>query len=84
MKKIYIIAVIVITAFCMSKLYNMKTKSNPVESRGIFISYIECLNHLKNKSEIETKSEINNIIDNVKKYHFNRIYLQVRPFSDSI
>lgn len=84
MKKIYIIAVIAITAFCMSKLYNMKTKSNPVESRGIFISYIECLNHLKNKSEIETKSEINNIIDNVKKYHFNRIYLQVRPFSDSI
>lgn len=84
MKKIYIIAVIVITAFCMSKLYNMKTKSNPVESRGIFISYIECLNHLKNKSEIETKSEINNIIDNVKKYHFNRIYLQVRSFSDSI
>ncbi len=84
MKKIYIIAVIVITAFCMSKLYNMKTKSNPVESRGIFISYIECLNHLKNKSEIETKSEINNIIDNVKKYYFNRIYLQVRPFSDSI
>lgn len=84
MKKIYIIAVIVITAFCMSKLYNMKTKSNPVESRGIFISYIECLNHLKNKSEIETKNEINNIIDNVKKYHFNRIYLQVRPFSDSI
>lgn len=84
MKKIYIIAVIVITAFCMSKLYNMKTKSNPVESRGIFISYIEYLNHLKNKSEIETKSEINNIIDNVKKYYFNRIYLQVRPFSDSI
>ncbi len=84
MKKIYIIAVIAITAFCMSKLYNMKTKSNPVESRGIFISYIECLNHLKNKSEIETKSEINNIIDNVKKYYFNRIYLQVRPFSDSI
>ena len=84
MKKIYIIAVIVITAFCMSKLYNMKTKSNSIESRGIFISYIECLNHLKNKSEIETKSEINNIIDNVKKYHFNRIYLQVRPFSDSI
>lgn len=84
MKKIYIIAVIVITAFCMSKLYNMKTKSNLVESRGIFISYIECLNHLKNKSEIETKSEINNIIDNVKKYYFNRIYLQVRPFSDSI
>lgn len=84
MKKIYIIAVIVITAFCMSKLYNMKTKSNPIESRGIFISYIECLNHLKNKSEIETKSKINNIIDNVKKYHFNRIYLQVRPFSDSI
>ena len=84
MKKIYIIAVIVITAFCMSKLYNMKTKSNPIESRGIFISYIECLNHLKNNSEIKTKSEINNIIDNVKKYHFNRIYLQVRPFSDSI
>lgn len=84
MKKIYIIAVIVITAFCMSKLYNMKTKSNPVESRGIFISYIEYLNHLKNKSEIETKSEINNIIDNVKKHYFNRIYLQVRPFSDSI
>lgn len=85
MKKIYILAVIVITAFCFLYLYDKNKESNDLsENRGIFVSYIEFFKYLNNKSEEDTKKEIDIMIDNIKKYHFNTIYLQVRPFSDSI
>lgn len=85
MKKIYILAVIVITAFCFLYLYDKNKVSNDLsENRGIFVSYIDFFKYLNNESEEDTKKEIDIMIDNIKKYHFNTIYLQVRPFSDSI
>mgnify|MGYP004575071015 FL=1 len=85
-KKLWLIAVIVVTAFCMFKLYSLTEEETNIdkESRGIFDSYIECTKYLNNKDSKKIKSEISNIIDNISKLHFNRVYLQVRPFSDSI
>lgn len=85
-KKLWLIAVIVVTAFCMFKLYSLTEEETNIdkESRGIFVSYIECTKYLNNKDSKKIKTEINNMIDNISKLHFNRVYLQVRPFSDSI
>lgn len=85
-KKLWLIAVIVVTAFCMFKLYSLTEEETDIdkESRGIFVSYIECTKYLNNKDSEKIKTEISNMIDNISKLHFNRVYLQVRPFSDSI
>lgn len=85
-KKLWLIAVIVVTAFCMFKLYSLTEDETNIdkESRGIFVSYIECTKYLNNKDSKKIKTEISNMIDNISKLHFNRVYLQVRPFSDSI
>lgn len=83
-KKIYFIAVLIITAFLMIKFYNISKMGRDIETRGVFISYIEYINYLNNKETNQLKKEIDNMINNISEYHFNRIYLQVRPFSDSI
>ena len=54
------------------------------ETRAVYISYIEYTNHFINKTEEELKIEIEEMVETVKKYNFNLIILQVRPFSDSI
>jgi len=86
MKKISCLAVIIITAFFISKLSldNNKNKQEQNELRGIFISYLEYLEYFQNKEPKEIKQKIDNIIENLIKYKINNIYLQVRPFSDSI
>lgn len=85
MKKIlFYVAVILITAFFMHYLYEEGSIENEIESRGIFISYIEYLEYFYMKDSDEIKKEIDTMIDEIKKYKINRIYLQVRPFSDSI
>ena len=86
MKKISCLAVIIITAFFISKLSldNNKNKQEQNELRGIFISYLEYLEYFQNKEPKEIKQKIDNIVENLIKYKINNIYLQVRPFSDSI
>lgn len=54
------------------------------EKRGVFISYIEFMNYFDNKTEEEIKKEVDRMIEETNAFHLNRIYLQVRPFSDSI
>ena len=54
------------------------------EMRGIFISYIELNNYIKNKDELESKKNIDQMIKNIKTNHFNTIFLQVRSHADSI
>lgn len=89
-KKISCLAVIIITAFfiCFSFTKN-KTKVEKeydfsLENRGIFISYIEYMKYFQKKDSKDIKNEIKKMIEIVKKYKFTCIYLQVRPFSDSI
>lgn len=85
MKKIKYLAVIVITAFSMFYLNkNQKIDNFSNESRGVFISYIEYLDYFQGKTNNEIKKEIDNIIKQIKNKYLNCIYLQVRPFSDSI
>ena len=87
MKKISLFAVTLVTAFFL--LSNLPNKNKTIlsdekEIRGVFISYIEYMKYFQNKDKEIIKVEIENMIKTAKKYHFNTIYLQVRPFSDSI
>lgn len=55
-----------------------------VETRSIFISYIELSKYLNGKSVEEAKKNIKQMITNVSGLGFNEIILQVRSFSDAI
>ena len=57
---------------------------NNEEIRGIFISYLEYESHFFNKDETKIDEEIKEMINSLKEYKINTIYLQVRMFSDSI
>lgn len=90
-KSMVVIAVVVVATFLMAQINFQKEKEKvkaqeviDTETRGVFISYIEFQEHFQDKTESEIKSEIDQMIEVAKKYHLNRIYLQVRPFSDSI
>lgn len=86
LKKISSIAVIIITAFFIGSilLKNNNRDNLDNEVRGIFISYIEYLEYFQNKEVNQIKQKIEDMIVNLKNKKINTIYLQVRPFSDSI
>lgn len=76
-----------ITSFLMIDQKEEKvgsSNSNNVEKRGIFISYIELNNYLKNKDEFTSKNNIIKILDNIKNNKYNMVIVHVRAFSDSI
>ena len=85
------IAVLLVTAFLFFQGKNpnqdIKTvlkQEEEKETRGVFISYIEYMKYFEGKEKEEIKQEIDKMIEKVKEFQFNTIYLQVRPFSDSI
>lgn len=87
MKKFGILIVVVIaTTFLISKGYrNDESKTSVIEeSRGIFISYIEYMSYFTNLDNNKLDQKIEEMINIISNNHFNRVYLQVRPFSDSI
>lgn len=55
-----------------------------IETRSIFISYIELSKYLKGKSVDESKKNIDLMIKNVKELGFNEVIVQVRSFADAI
>ena len=65
-------------------LIEPKEEQNIDELRGVYISYIEISNYLKDKDEQTSKENINKIIDNVKSMNLNTIVIQVRPSQDAI
>ena len=81
MKKVIIIIILIIILLSNTKV---KEETSSKETRGIFISYIELSKYLKNKSIEESKTNINNMISNIKKTNINTIILQVRSNQDSI
>jgi len=95
MKKIILFIVItIITSSFTYCILDMKSKpsnneesvklvKNNEEMRAVFISYIDYA-ILKGKNENKQKDIINEMIDNIKKFNFNTIILQVRPFCDAI
>ena len=81
MKKVIIIVILILILLSNTKV---KKDISSKETRGVFISYIELSKYLKNKSIEESKTNINNMINNIKKTNINTIILQVRSNQDSI
>ena len=79
MKKILLIILLLLILFKNSSAYSSKE-----ETRAIFISYIELQEYMSSKSEEKIKSNIDSIINNIKKIKTNTIILQVRSETDSI
>ncbi len=90
MKKLLILIIIFFSIFITyNKVSNKEVldKDNKIkntEKRAIFISYIELQKYIGNKSSIESKENIDKIINNINNSNFNMILLQVRSFSDAI
>ncbi len=81
------ILVILIILIKYSKYDNKKTVevvNYNTEKRGVFFSYIELKNYIKNDDPELMKKNIDSVIANVKSINFNLIILQVRSFSDAI
>lgn len=73
------------TFYMIEKKNTISTVSvNNEEFRGVFLSYIELEKYIKDKSEDISKSNIRNILDNLKNNKFNNLIVHVRPFSDAI
>ncbi len=87
-KKIFCFLVVVITAFfigCMPLEKNSnQNKQEDIETRGIFISYLEYIKYFQGQTAQEIKNKIEEMVEKIESLHLNTIYLQVRPFSDSI
>lgn len=81
--KLILAVILVITAIFIWQNSKIEIE-NQSEKRAVFISYIEYKKYFDNKDESEIKTEIKNIIKQVKSYNLNMIILQVRPFSDAI
>lgn len=54
------------------------------ELRAVFISYIELNKYVKDKNEETSKNNIKTMIENIDKFGFNTLILQIRSFSDAI
>jgi len=80
MKKIIIILLIMLILFANIK----ETSGKKEELKGVFISYIELNNYLKEKSDEEIKNNIKQMIKNTEKLKLNTIFLQVRSQADAI
>ena len=78
MKKVGMIIILILGIIVFANLQQEE------KTKGIYISYIEISNHLKDKEELESKQEINQMIHNVKEMGLNTIILQVRPSMDAI
>ncbi len=87
MKKIFVFFLIIIL-FLSSLAFvsgsKVRSISEDLEIRGIYISYLEYLTYFQGNSLSINKSYINKILDNVSSLGFNTIFLHVSPFSDSI
>lgn len=75
-----IILILLITLFINIK----EDKPKEEELRGVFISYIEINNYIKNNNQELSKQNIKKMIKNIKEEKLNTIILQVRSSSDSI
>ncbi|MDD6879132.1 MAG: family 10 glycosylhydrolase [bacterium] len=89
MKK-FLFSIFVVIFFILSffmiedKQITEKVINTNSETRGVFLSYMELGEYLKDKTETESKKNIIEILENLKKYNFNLLIVQVRAFSDAI
>ena len=78
MKKLLIILILLLI---LSNINDLETVN---ETRGVFISYIELSEYIKDYKEEDSKNNIDKMINNIKSYNLNTIILQVRVSSDAI
>lgn len=90
MKKKIIVTLCIVTflftnaTISYAKKSSVKEKVIDSEIRGVYISYIEYLNHFQNNSKIINQTKIDKMIDKIKENNLNTVFLHVSPFSDSI
>ncbi len=87
MRKIFILFIIfiIITFFYLDSNEEKEEREiNNEELRGLFISYIELDNYIKDKDITTAKNNIKKIIKNTKENNFNTLILQVRSHDDAI
>lgn len=53
------------------------------EQKGFWITYLEYMSILKNKSESSFKKSVETYFDNISALGFNTVYVQVRAFGDA-
>lgn len=82
-KKLSIVSVILLMFYLLIP-EQIEKKKEIKEIRGVFISYIELGNYIKDKNYNESITNLENMIKNVKENKFNTIYIQVRSHMDSI
>lgn len=56
---------------------------NFAEQKGFWITYLEYMSILKNKSESSFKNSVEKYFDNISSLGFNTVYVQVRAFGDA-
>ena len=88
-KKVLVIIMIMLflitdATISYAKKSSVKEKVIDSEIRGVYISYLEYLNHFQNNSKLINQTTINKMIDKIKESNLNTILLHVSPFSDSI
>ena len=54
------------------------------EMRAVFISYIELNKYVKDKNKEISKNNVKTMVENIDKFGFNTLILQIRSFSDAI
>lgn len=67
----------------VSDINNSYSAVNYSEQKGFWISYLEYMSIMKNKSESSFKKSIESYFDNIANLGFNTVYVQVRAFGDA-
>lgn len=62
---------------------NSYSAVNFSEQKGFWITYLEYMSILKNKSESSFKKSVETYFDNISALGFNTVYVQVRAFGDA-
>ena len=88
MKK-FLLSFLFISIFLLSDAYFVSSNNKKIiqeddKIRFIYISYLEYLTNFNGNNVKTNKATITKMLDNVKYYNFNAIFLHVSPFGDAI
>lgn len=88
MKK-FLLSFLFISIFLLSDAYFVSSNNKKIiqeddKIRFIYISYLEYLTNFNGNNVKTNKTTITKMLDNVKYYNFNAIFLHVSPFGDAI
>lgn len=67
----------------VTDINNSYSAMNFSEQKGFWITYLEYMSILKNKSESSFKKSVETYFDNISVLGFNTVYVQVRAFGDA-